>query len=112
MGDRTTQEHHFLHARQVNIADEFTLTTNVAGVLLTRQPRPNPFWGHANHSARPCIPGVHADDMNSQNVVASTLGSAAPARTCEDAGATPALRGALRGNRRTFFAQAFRVLVF
>ena len=46
MGDRTAQERHFLHARQVNIADEFTLTAKVAAVLLTRQPRSNTFLVH------------------------------------------------------------------
>ena len=56
MGDRTAQERHLLHARQANIADEFTLTANVAGVLLARQPRPNPFRGQANLCARPGIP--------------------------------------------------------
>ncbi len=30
MGDWTAQERHFLHVRQENIADEFTLTANVA----------------------------------------------------------------------------------
>ena len=74
MGDRTAQERHLLHARQMNIADEFTLPADIAGVLLTRQPRSYSFRGHAKPLPVPgtsCDPlrthaRAHANDMNSQ----------------------------------------------
>src|SRR5882672_680346 len=80
MGDRTAQERHLLHARQANIADEFPLTADIAGVLLARQPRSNPFRGHARPLRAPgacCDPlrtraRAHANDMNSQIAAAST----------------------------------------
>jgi hypothetical protein len=58
MGDRTAQERHLLHARQVNIADEFTLTAQVAGVLLARQPRANSFRSHARLLHAPVPPAI------------------------------------------------------
>jgi hypothetical protein len=74
MGDRTTQERHFLDAGQVNIADEFTLTAEVATILLARQMRSNTSRAHTTPLPAPgvsCDPlrtdaRTEADDMNSQ----------------------------------------------
>src|ERR1700674_5863658 len=78
MGDRTTQERHLLHAGQVDIADEPALPTDVAIVLLTQQPCPDAFRGHARplcarHPSRPVLFGASADvdDLNSQITLAS-----------------------------------------
>ena len=51
MGDRAAQEHHMLHARQIDVADELAQAADVALVFLSRQPRANSLGAHAFPSA-------------------------------------------------------------